>query len=91
MSWFLVTCCGNLYFNNGNWKSCILKQQGLYYGMQPNFQVSSRFLFCRLIFSSIRSEASEGRLPRPRGMVDGRFHGFCFLTNLRKTNEFRQN
>lgn len=33
-------------------------------------------------------EAFEGSLPRPGGMVDGKFFWFCLLTNVRETNEF---
>lgn len=46
------------------------------------------FSFSGLIFSCILSEAFEGRLPRPGGVVDGKFYGFCLLTNLKETNEF---
>lgn len=33
-------------------------------------------------------EAFEGSLPRPGGMVDGKFFWLCLLTNVRETNEF---
>lgn len=65
---------GNLHFTNGN--GGVVKRQGLLMECRP-ISGCCRFLFFRLIFSCILSEAFEGRLPRPGGMVDGKFYGFC--------------
>ena len=77
MSWFWITYYGNLYFNNGNGRVVYLSVKGFIMECSP-ISRCCRFLFCRLIFSSIWSEASEGRLPRPGGMVDDKFYGFWF-------------
>lgn len=74
---------GNLYFIMVMGE-LYLRGKGFFMECRP-ISGCCRFLFFRLIFSCILSEAFEGRLPRPGGMVDGKFYGFCLLTNLRET------
>lgn len=59
--------------------------KGLIMGCRP-ISGCCRFLFFRLFSHLV--EAFEGRLPRPGGVVDGKFFGFCLLINLSETKEF---
>lgn len=54
-----------------------LSGEGFIMGCRP-ISGCCRFLFFRLNFSCILSEAFEGKLPRPGGMVDGKCFGFVF-------------
>lgn len=62
-------------FPSGNGGVVYLSIKGITWGCRPIFGCR-RFLFFRPISQCSLSEAFEGRLPRPGGIVDGKFFYF---------------